>query len=180
MRYRVALFAVLAVVIFGIGALLWSQPLALRPGAAIDRVRFDTSGWRVHDTALSSTMWKNIDDDLLELKVVREIPGVVSNSDVTQMREEARRLAAADRGSLVDADLFTLSGHHAGSLIYKRGELPPYDYVGRLMMWTDADHYIVTMVSKDLSRVRATLSSIQKTARVKREDLSGAPRRGYQ
>jgi hypothetical protein len=167
MRYRMALFAVLAVVIVGIAALLWSQPLAQRPGAAIDRLRFDTSGWRVHDTALSSTMWKNIDDDLLELKVVREIPGIAANSDATLMREEARRLADENRGSLVDADLFTLSGHRAGALIYKRGELPPHDYVGMLMMWTDADHYVVTMVSKDLARVRATLSSIQKTARVK-------------
>ena len=167
MRYRVALFAVLAVVIVGVITLLWSQPLAQRPGAAIDRFRFDTSGWRVHDTAFSSTMWKNVDDDLLELKVVREIPGIAANSDVTLMRAEAQRLAAGNRGSLVEADLFALSRRKAGSLIYKRGELPPYDYVGMLMIWTDADHYIVTMVSKELSRVRATLSSIQKTATFK-------------
>jgi hypothetical protein len=166
-RYRMALLAVLAVVVAGIVSLLWSPPLALRPGAAVDRVQFDTSGWTIHDTGLASTMWKNADDDLLELKVVREIPGITANSDIVLMREEARRLATGDRGSLVEAELFTLSGYKAGSLIYKRGELAPHDYVGSFMIWTDADHYVVTMVSKELSRIRTTLSAIQKTASIK-------------
>lgn len=171
MRYRAALFAMLAIMAAGIGALLWSKPEeGLRVG--IDTVRFDTAGWNRIDTSFSSMMWRSPDGDILELKWVSDLENIMLDGDADAMRTESRRLASTSGGSLIEANVMTVGGRKAAALIYKRERPSANEYVGRLFIRNGADHFTFSMVSREtgttgssdpLSRVRAGLRSLQET-----------------
>ena len=184
MGYRVALFAMLAIVAGGIGALLWSKPEEGRR-VGIDAVRFDTTGWNRFDTSFSSMMWRSPDGDILELKWVPEFSNIMLDGDADAMRAESRRLASTNGGSLVEADVMTVAGRKAAALINRRERPSANEYIGMLFIRNGADHFTFTIVSREtgttgsrqagaeepdalppshpLSRVRAALRSLQQT-----------------
>ena len=147
MAYRVALVAALATVVGGIVFLLLSTPQAGTAG--IDAIRFDTTGWNQIDISLFSKMWKNAAGDVLELKWVPEFAGVGVGDDVASLRDQSRRLASSKGGSLVYADAVAVADRKASALIYKRDQVPAYQYIGMLLVRNDADRFVFSMNSTE-------------------------------
>ena len=162
--YRVALFAMLAIMAGGIGAMLWSKPDAERR-VGIDAVRFDATGWNRFDTSLSSVMWRNPDGDILELKWVPGASNILLDGEAESMRAEADRLAASNGGSLVTTEVMTVADRKAVALVYKRERPSVNEHIGMLFIRNGTDHFTFTIVSKEAgtTRVRAALRSLQET-----------------
>ena len=147
MSNKLALGSVL--LFLALGLLVWAW--AKRPGSGyvwtIDCVRFDTTGWQLREASATTMTWTNPDSDILSLSRVQGQADVSSAVDLPSLRARGRQLAAGNNGGLVYADFAGCAGVRAVSLIYKREQLPAYEYTGMVIIPRDAHHFVVTVAS---------------------------------
>ena len=159
---KLAVSAVLVVLTLALLVWVWANRPRATPDWTIDGVRFDTSGWRLQEASATTMTWTNAEGDVLSLTRFQG-EAVSAAEDLSSLRVRARQLAASNHGGIVQADFVDRGGVRVASLIFKKEQLPAYEYTGMFIIPSDGHHFVVTVesVERGVTGVRDAMVTAQ-------------------